>query len=272
MRIGVSLGASLVHLRRAVWYSIVGVSLVGVAACDEDEALARRNSITHAVGASVQLFSEREDGVRRAGSGVILRVGHGNDVTHVLTTAHFLEPLVDQRVYVVSPLSPDRVEADIVATDADADLALIDVLNVDGAAVHLAVGAQLTDPIWVVGYPWGRDRTVVNGAVSRIEAAADSEEPIPIWGYVTLIDASVSYGMSGIFDRHTGDLLGLVRGYRTANLTLSSDAPPLSIPVAGETTVIPTTKVACFLKGVEIIQLRDIAGIDSFGADDCPSE
>ncbi len=65
-----------------------------------------------------------------------------------------------------------------------------------------------------------------------------------------MIDASVSYGMSGggVFDSQSGQLVGLVRGYRTAHLSLDSSSTPLKLPVAGETTVVSTRDIVCFLE------------------------
>jgi hypothetical protein len=93
---------------------------------------------------------------------------------------------------------------------------------------------------------------VVNGAVSQIAAQASIEDPLSISGPVGLVDATVSYGMSGggVFDKRTGRLVGLVRGYRTAHLALSSQESPLKLPIAGETTVISTRDIVCFLRSI----------------------
>ena len=88
----------------------------------------------------------------------------------------------------------------------------------------------------------------VNGVVSQI---AGDGPVVPIEGSVALIDAVVGYGTSGggVFDDRTGSLIGIVRGYRTARLSLSGDeAQTLDLPIAGETTVIPTRDIVCFLQ------------------------
>ena len=55
------------------------------------------------------------------------------------------------------------------------------------------------------------------------------------------VDTSVSYGASGagVFDAETGELIGVVEGYRTAQIA-TRDAPDrvMEIPVPGETLVI----------------------------------
>ena len=129
------------------------------------------------------------------------------------------------------------------------------------APVSLSETAYLVDPMWVIAYPWGRARTVVNGAVSQIEQGPDDQPRDPIKGPVRLIDASVSYGMSGggVFDSKSGRLVGLVQGYRTAQLSLPSSAELLKLPVAGETTVISTAKIACFLASIEDWRIGDVS-------------
>ena len=147
---------------------------------------------------------------------------------------------------ILRPRNP--VSADLIAIDADADLALLTVPIAAGEPVRLAQGSWLADEVLVVAFPWGRARTIVNGAVSQV-AAEDSVDRVPLWGDVKLIDASVSYGMSGggVFDKQSGNLVGIVRGYRTAHLSLTSEAAPVKLPIAGETTVIPTQEILCFL-------------------------
>ena len=90
----------------------------------------------------------------------------------------------------------------------------------------------------------------MKGAVSQIAAQPSIEDPFSISGPVALVDATVSYGMSGggVFDERSGLLVGLVRGYRTAHLSLSSEDAPLKLPIAGETTVISTRDIVCFLR------------------------
>jgi hypothetical protein len=72
---------------------------------------------------------------------------------------------------------------------------------------------------------------------------------------VRLVDTSVSYGASGagVFDADTGELIGVVEGYRTAQIA-ARDAPDriLEIPVPGETIVISAEAIRRFLAGSEL--------------------
>ncbi|MEE8270252.1 MAG: serine protease [Alphaproteobacteria bacterium] len=213
----------------------------------------RGNVIADSLASSVQLFVERDGGARRAGSGVVLAVdGDGNAL--ILTAAHLLEPPTEQSVHVVSPRTGDRVEATILAVDADADVAVLEVSGLQVAPVRFKADANLGDNVWVVSFPWGRRGTVVNGVVSQI-VDGDDDVPVPIRGPVGLIDAAVSYGTSGggVFDSRTGMLVGIVRGYRTARLALpGNDTETLDLPIGGETTVIPTARILCFLRSADL--------------------
>jgi len=228
-----------------------------------DPAPSKRAVLVQMLATSAQLFVEREGGVSRAGSGVILSTALPQGRAAILTTAHLLEPPVEQSAHVVAGANKERIPADIVAIDSARDLALMTAPLPGVSKVALADRAELADEILIVAFPWGRERTVVNGAVSQIAAQAsiedpfsisgpEIEDPFSISGPVGLVDATVSYGMSGggVFDRRTGRLVGLVRGYRTAHLSLSSQETPLKLPIAGETTVISTRDIVCFLRSV----------------------
>lgn len=233
---------------------VVGLALLGaVAACAGAEPVPdKRAVLAQMLATSAQLFVEREGGVKRAGSGVILSTGLPQGRAAVLTTAHLLEPVVEQSAFVVAGTQSERIPVDIVAIDSERDLALMTAPLPGVATVALAGRAELADEILIVAFPWGRERTVVNGAVSQISTRASVEDPFSISGPVGLVDATVSYGMSGggVFDKQSGQLVGLVRGYRTAHLSLSSQESPLKLPIAGETTVISTRDIVCFLRSV----------------------
>ncbi|MGH6899237.1 MAG: S1 family peptidase [Geminicoccaceae bacterium] len=215
-----------------------------------DAPPSKNEVIAHTLATTVQLVAERPNGARRSGSAVLLGDGSGGR-TFVVTAHHVLAPEAEQRLAVHFPQRQRRADAVLLASDPDLDLALLAASGPADAEVRLRQEAFLGDEVWVVAFPWGRRRTVVKGVVSQIDAPAEEARgAVAIGGPIRLIDASVSYGMSGggVFDARTGDLLGIVRGYRTAQLSVQgSDAQPLQVPLAGETTVISAAQIACFL-------------------------
>jgi len=252
----------------------LGLLVVGALlnACAKPEPVhSKRAVLAQMMTTSAQIFVEREGGVRRAGSAVILSTGLPQGVAAILTTAHLLDPPVEQSAFAVAGAQGERIPVEIVAVDSDRDLALLTGRLPGVSQVALAARAELADEILIVAYPWGRQRTVVKGAVSQIGAQASVEDPFSISGPVALVDATVSYGMSGggVYDKQSGLLVGLVRGYRTAHLSLSSDDPPLKLPIAGETTIISTRDIVCFLRSSGYEGLIAHSAAAAVGERDC---
>ena len=206
---------------------------------------------------SVQLVADRAGGARRTGSAVILAVDAETDRTLLLTAAHVLSPLVEQELRALTALQREAGAVTVLAVDDAVDLALVEVEGLAATGIQLepvtmVPHAMLGDDILVVSFPWGRRATLVSGMVSQIvwdETIRSSE--LPLGGSVALIDASVSHGMSGggVFHRASGALVGIVRGYRSVRVTLpGEETPAVTLPVAGETTVVPTMTILCFLQ------------------------
>ncbi|MGH6959402.1 MAG: S1 family peptidase [Dongiaceae bacterium] len=251
----------------AVAIIAVGVALMSIAPLGSVASSPDRPSsgdvIARSLGSAVQLFAEREGGAQRTGSGVALAIG-GDGRTFILTAGHVLAPQVAQTVYVSRPGSDARAEATILALDAEADIAILETGPLDVTPVRLQTAARLGDAVWVVSFPWGGRGTLVGGAVSQVGAAGDKSFPLD--GPVGLIDAAVSYGTSGggVFDARSGQLVGIVRGYRTAKLALpGTPVQNLEFPIAGETTVVPVSAILCLLARA---QLAGATGIDAPGA------
>jgi S1-C subfamily serine protease len=225
-----------------------------------------RAVIGHTVAATVQVSTVRPDTVRRSGSAVVIGPAPDRARTLILTTNHLLAPAVDQAISVGTAPDGPTLPAKLLAIDEATDLALLEVAQLPAQPAAIRPHAQLGDPVWVVSFPWGRERTVVSGVVSQVAPQPTS----PVEGPVRLIDAAVSYGMSGggVFDGRTGALVGLVRGYRTAQLALPEDgSKPVNIPVAAETTVISGPEMVCFLARAGVRPLVAAAGQP---APDCP--
>jgi S1-C subfamily serine protease len=243
-------------MRLAVLWLAVGLLISG---CASTPAGAERGEIIRRIlPSTVQLRAERQGGARRAASGVVLASDPASGRSWIITTRHFLDPPGSQVVYVSSPGRKGRTKAVVAAVSPDLDLAVIQVDGLSLAPVRLKETASLGEEVWVVAFPWGRRLTVVSGVVSQL---VSGEEELPVEGTVRMVDASVSYGASGggVFDVEGGALIGIVEGYRTANVSFP-EAPSrvVPVPVPGETTVIAARAIVRFLiaSGLEAIVPR----------------
>jgi S1-C subfamily serine protease len=205
---------------------------------------------------TVQLLAERSGGVRRAASGVVVASDAIRECSWVLTAGHFLAPPVPETIYVRTTGTRARFRATVVREDRESDLALLIVPGLVLPPARPRETTRLGDDVWVVAFPRGRQLTVASATVSQVGSGTDADATE---GPVRLIDTSVSYGASGagIFDAETGDLLGVVEGYRTA-LIAAKDAPErvMEIPVPDETLVISSRTIRLFLAGSELDTAR----------------
>ena len=196
---------------------------------------------------AVQLLAERSGGGRRAASGVVLASDPVRGCTWVLTAGHFVAPPVPETIQIRTAGTKDRFHATVVRADGEADLALLMVTGLVLPPVRRRETAHLGDDVWVVAFPRGRQMTVTSGTVSQVGTGSETDATE---GPVRLVDTSVSYGASGagVFDTETGELLGVVEGYRTAQIA-ARDAPDrvMEIPVPGETLVISARTIERFL-------------------------
>jgi serine protease Do len=206
----------------------------------------RGDVIRQILPATVQLRCERDGGGRRAASGVLLARDVATRRAWIVTTRHFLEPLGPQKVSVVAG-PKRRVSATVVTVSERADLALLEVADLDWTPARLKDNVQLGDEVWVVAFPWGRRMTLSSGVVSQVVGDAGGGD---YEGAARMVDVSVSYGASGggVFDAQTGALIGLIESYRTARVSMQgSPERVIEVPVPGETTLISADAIRGFL-------------------------
>ena len=227
----------------------LGVALtLALAGCSALGGSSERGDVIRRIlPSAVQLRSERDGGARRAASGVVLASDGQTKRSWILTTRHFLDPAVRQDVSVSTPIRKGRAKAVVKSVSPDLDLAVIEVEGISLPPVRFKEVVRLGDEIWIAAFPWGRQLTVVSGVVSQLK---NDDGEFSVEGTIRMVDASVSYGASGggVFDAETGALVGIVEGYRTAQMALP-DKPDraLQVPVAGETLVIPVGSIVSFL-------------------------
>ena len=171
-----------------------------------------------------------------------------------MTAGHAVSGIVGEKeVYVTFGRyrgDAKRAQATVVVyrDTTDMDLALLRVESDQCMPARPAGPAVLGEPVWVVGFPWGRHMTLASGIVSQINADDDLDHET---ASQLMVDASVSYGTSGggVYEARRGALIGVVKGYSTARVSAQGADPPwyIDVPVPGQTYVTPLSDVKRFL-------------------------
>jgi len=131
------------------------------------------------------------------------------------------------------------------------DIAIVEVQDPGAGLVPVRLKREpsnLGDSTLVVSFPWGQRLTVVQGIVSQL--VGGSGESL-VSGAARMVDAHVSYGSSGggVFDAHTGELIGIVETYRTAKITIPElNDRSIEVPVPGETVLVPAPALFQFAR------------------------
>lgn len=232
-------------MRRALVLAALALAVAGCVTAPR--APVRSELIRGILASTVQIRVEREGGARRAASGVVVAVDPASRRAWIVTAKHFIDPPVRQDVSVRLPGRTRMRRASVAFVSREHDLAVIQAGALEVAPVRLKVVAHLGDEIMVVAFPWGQRFTVVGGLVSQVVAPTGE---VLVTGPARMVDSSVSYGSSGggVFDAGTGELVGIVEGYRTAKVAIPEmKERVLEVPVAGETTVVPAATILRFL-------------------------
>jgi len=199
--------------------------------------------------------------VKRSASGVVIQaIGGATPVSYIVTNEHVVEKAglgePNFQVLVDSHGSTQVYPATVVAEGKIPAMDLA-VLRVAGVALHpakLATDDEVAvgDDVVVVGAPYGKGLSISHGMLSQVELSAG--EPAML-----KTDAPVGYGASGggIYDLQTGHLLGVVEGYRTAQVQIPAETGSaggwtFDVPMPGETFASSVAKVRHFFaeKGV----------------------
>ncbi|WP_238163342.1 S1C family serine protease [Kribbella capetownensis] len=160
---------------------------------------------------------------------------------HVVTNAHVVEGASDVSLVLSNGR---RVDADVIGSDADNDLAVLQVSTADAEglrALTLGRSAQLRvgDPVLAVGSPLGLEGTVTAGIVSAVDRQARFGDNGNRQSAIQT-DAAINPGNSG------GPLVnaaGQVVGVNTAIATLGAGRSGnigigFAIPVDRMTTIV----------------------------------
>jgi S1-C subfamily serine protease len=227
----------------------------------------REEVLDRVLPSAVQIVIEQTEGRRvRTGSGVAVasrRVGTRTDC-FVVTAGHTVAGLVGQsQVYVAfggHRGAIERAPASVIAyrDAADVDLALLRTESAQCVPARTGRAAVLGEPVWVIGFPWGRHMTLTRGIVSQVVLEC-GEHGGREGGSRLMVDAPVSYGSSGggVFEAGTGALIGVIEGYNTARVTPkgTSSSWYIEVPVPGQTYVTPLADVRRFIAGTSYSDL-----------------
>src|SRR5262245_5071378 len=227
----------------------------------------REEVLQRILPSAVQIVIEQREGRRiRTGSGVALASQRAGDQSAclVLTAGHTVSGLVGQsQVYVVSGAyrgEVQKVPASVIASREadDIDLALLKTDGGPCAPARAGGPAMLGEPVWVVGFRWGRHMTLTRGIVSQVEVEDGTDRATAAR---LMVDAPVSYGSSGggVFAARGGELIGIIEGYSTARVTPQGANPTwyIDVPVPGQTYVTALADVKRFLARTSYAGLFD---------------
>jgi len=144
----------------------------------------------------------REKRTQGLGSGVIINAKKG----HILTNSHVVE---DAGNIVVTLKDGRKLEASVIGTDPDADIAIIKIDAKNLSAISMADSSQLRvgDFVVAIGNPYGLEQTATSGIVSAL-----SRRGLGIESYEDFIqtDASINPGNSGgALVNLRGELVGI---------------------------------------------------------------
>ena len=154
-----------------------------------------------------------------SGSGTIINNKVGQQML-VLTAAHVIKSIVEknQIPFVSTAFNDKDYIMGIYKIDYDLDLALlysIDVMEKSSYEVNISLyGANIGDPVWVIGSPLGDERTVTNGIISNFETNGKRK--------LYRTTAAIFFGNSGggMFNV-SGDLIGVANSIQQVQIGFS---------------------------------------------------
>jgi S1-C subfamily serine protease len=218
--------------------------------------LSRRATVAAVLKSSVRVQVMQGGELKRAASGVVVAVSQvdGKPVSMVVTNEHVVSakelPGASYQVVVDAPGGAQSYEARLQGEGAvpALDLAL---LAVPGAALTPATFAaddevSVGDEVVVVGAPFNHGLSLSHGMLSQVELGDGAPSELKT-------DAPVGYGASGggVFSAETGHLVGVIEGYRTAQVQIPGETGTggwsFDVPMPGETFASAVAKVRRFV-------------------------
>ncbi len=202
---------------------------------DTDKELSIVEIVEKGMPSSVMVISIKDD-VLGSGSGFVV-----NDYGYVVTNYHVVENSID---IVVADASGEQYSADLVGYDAEIDVALLYVEQLDAPSVVLADSdnAKLGETVVAIGCPagGGSSLSVSNGIISGFDRFISSTSVGAIQ-----TNAPLNPGNSGgpLFDSH-GNVVGIVTAKRSYDVNEEGE----KVPLEGIAYAIPINAVKDHVK------------------------
>jgi len=184
--------------------------------------------------------------------GLILGQGSGflfDDQGHILTNYHVVENAA--QIEVVFP-NGFRAEGEVIGTDLDSDIAVVEVVISDANLKPLALGSSLGVKVGqyvvAIGNPYGLSGTMTVGIVSARGRLLQSLREAPSGGFFTApdliqTDAAINPGNSGgPLLNMNGKVIGINRAIRTngeGDAILSNSGIGFAVPIDIVKRVVP---------------------------------
>jgi S1-C subfamily serine protease len=176
---------------------------------------------------------------------------------HLITNRHVVEGADEIEVDFPSGL---KTWAELVGTDPDSDLALLDVEVPADQLAPLPLGdsddVRVGDLVVAIGNPFGLTGTMTLGVVSAIGRTLDSERSAPggeaffTAGDIIQTDAALNPGNSGgPLLNLRGEVIGVNRAIRTESFTVSGDAASSGVGFAIPINIVRRVAPALIERG-----------------------
>ena len=184
--------------------------------------------------------------------GLVVGQGSGflfDDQGHILTNYHVVEDTA--QIEVVFP-SGFRAKGELIGTDLDSDIAVVEVIIPDTGLRPLALGSssevKVGQQVVAIGNPYGLSGTMTVGIVSARGRLLESLRAAPSGGFFTApdliqTDAAINPGNSGgPLLNMNGEVIGINRAIRTneeGNGALSNSGIGFAVPIDIVKRVVP---------------------------------
>ena len=184
--------------------------------------------------------------------GLVVGQGSGflfDDQGHILTNYHVVEDTA--QIEVVFP-SGFRAKGELIGTDLDSDIAVVEIIIPDVGLRPLALGSssevKVGQQVVAIGNPYGLSGTMTVGIVSARGRLLESLRAAPSGGFFTApdliqTDAAINPGNSGgPLLNMNGEVIGINRAIRTneeGNGALSNSGIGFAVPIDIVKRVVP---------------------------------